>query len=203
MLVRSSIRAPATTDPPAANLRPARYIITTKSTAYNVRYFALELRRRGAAGAVKGVSTALFDARVDLNPHQIEATLFAMAPLRGPSARESGRLLADEVGLGKTIEAGLVLCQLWAERRRRLLVVCPGTNDQADNPLPLPRSQQPAQPEVARPHPLKSCVAACCERLDALKNSDFTPSGRAPGHSTLPPGMADLADLGFRQAYHE
>ena len=33
----------------------------------------------------------------------------------------AGRLLADEVGLGKTIEAALVLSQLWAERRRRLV----------------------------------------------------------------------------------
>lgn len=36
-------------------------------------------------------------------------------------------MLADEVGLGKTIEAALVLGQYWAERRRRLLVVCPAS----------------------------------------------------------------------------
>lgn len=65
---------------------------------------------------------SLFDAAVDLNPHQIDAALFA---LHSPLAK--GVLLADEVGLGKTIEAGLVLCQLWAERRRRLLVVCPAS----------------------------------------------------------------------------
>lgn len=34
-------------------------------------------------------------------------------------------LLADEVGLGKTIEAGIVLYQLWAERKRSLLILCP------------------------------------------------------------------------------
>ena len=62
---------------------------------------------------------SLFDACVDLNPHQIEAALFA---LRSPLSK--GVILADEVGFGKTIEAGLVLCQLWAERRRRLLVIC-------------------------------------------------------------------------------
>jgi SNF2 family DNA or RNA helicase len=49
---------------------------------------------------------ALFDACVDLNPHQIDAAAFA---LRNPLSK--GVLLADEVGLGKTIEAGLVLCQ--------------------------------------------------------------------------------------------
>jgi SNF2 family DNA or RNA helicase len=33
--------------------------------------------------------------------------------------------LADEVGLGKTIEAGLLLAQRWAERKRKLLVILP------------------------------------------------------------------------------
>jgi len=65
---------------------------------------------------------SLFDAAVDLNPHQIEAALFA---LHSPLAK--GSLLADEVGLGKTIEAGIVLCQRWAERKRRLLVICPAS----------------------------------------------------------------------------
>jgi superfamily II DNA/RNA helicase len=65
---------------------------------------------------------ALFDACVDLNPHQIDAAAFA---LRNPLSK--GVLLADEVGLGKTIEAGLVLCQHWAERKRRLLVICPAS----------------------------------------------------------------------------
>lgn len=65
---------------------------------------------------------SLFDAAVDLNPHQIEAALFA---LQSPLSK--GVILADEVGLGKTIEAGIVLCQYWAERRRRLLVICPAS----------------------------------------------------------------------------
>src|SRR5688572_24246976 len=65
---------------------------------------------------------ALFDAAVDLNPHQIEAALFALQ-----SPLSEGVILADEVGLGKTIEAGIVLCQRWAERKRRLLVVCPAS----------------------------------------------------------------------------
>jgi superfamily II DNA/RNA helicase len=65
---------------------------------------------------------SLFDATVDLNPHQIEAALFA---LHSPISK--GVILADEVGLGKTIEAGIVLCQYWAERKRRLLVLCPAS----------------------------------------------------------------------------
>ena len=66
------------------------------------------------------MTAALVDAQVDLNPHQIDAALFAF---RSPLSK--GALLADEVGLGKTIEAGLVLSQKWAERRRRLLIITP------------------------------------------------------------------------------
>ncbi|MBQ1784857.1 MAG: DEAD/DEAH box helicase [Gammaproteobacteria bacterium] len=60
------------------------------------------------------------DSQVDLNPHQVEAALFAC---KNPLSR--GVILADEVGLGKTIEAGLVISQRWAERRRRILIIVP------------------------------------------------------------------------------
>jgi SNF2 family DNA or RNA helicase len=92
------------------------------TTPYHARYFAHELTRLHGSGGVDRLSMALFDACVDLNPHQIEAALFA---LRSPLLK--GVILADEVGLGKTIEAGLVLCQHWAERKRRLLVICPAS----------------------------------------------------------------------------
>lgn len=91
-------------------------------SAYHAKYYAHELTRRHAADGVDRLSQSLFDASVDLNPHQIEAALFA---LRNPL--QEGVLLADEVGLGKTIEAALVICQYWAERRRRLLVICPAS----------------------------------------------------------------------------
>jgi SNF2 family DNA or RNA helicase len=90
-------------------------------TPHHAKYYAHELTRRAASGMDR-LSTALFDAAVDLNPHQIEAALFA---LQSPLSK--GVVLADEVGLGKTIEAGIVLCQYWAERRRRLLVICPAS----------------------------------------------------------------------------
>jgi SNF2 family DNA or RNA helicase len=86
------------------------------STPYHAKYFAHELTRQGASGSNDRLSQAIFNASVDLNPHQIEAAHFA---LRSPLSK--GVLLADEVGLGKTIEAGLVLCQYWSERKRRLL----------------------------------------------------------------------------------
>ena len=91
-------------------------------TDYHAKYYAHELTRRAAGDDVDRISMSLFDASVDLNPHQIEAALFA---LRSPLSK--GVILADEVGLGKTIEAGLVLCQYWAERKRRLLVICPAS----------------------------------------------------------------------------
>ncbi len=92
-----------------------------KLTAYHAKYFAHDLTRRVSSGLDR-LSMSLFDAAVDLNPHQIEAALFALE-----SPLSKGVLLADEVGLGKTIEAGIVLCQFWAERKRRLLVICPAS----------------------------------------------------------------------------
>ncbi len=89
-------------------------------TDYHAKYYAYELTRQRRGGDIDRLSQSLFDAAVDLNPHQIDAALFA---LQNPLVK--GVLLADEVGLGKTIEAALVLCQYWAERRRRLLVICP------------------------------------------------------------------------------
>ncbi len=59
-------------------------------------------------------------AKIDANPHQIQAVIFALARVR-----EGGCILADEVGLGKTIEAGLVIAQLLAEGARRVLLVSP------------------------------------------------------------------------------
>jgi hypothetical protein len=94
--------------------------ITT--TDHQAKYFAWELTRRRRGGDLDRISQSLFDAAVDLNPHQIDAAIFA---LQNPLSK--GVLLADEVGLGKTIEAALVLCQLWAERRRRLIVLCPAS----------------------------------------------------------------------------
>src|SRR5579864_9473740 len=71
-------------------------------TSYHAKYFAHELTKRCASDSVEKLATALSDAQVDLNPHQIEAALFAF---RSPLSK--GALLADEVGLGKTIEAGI------------------------------------------------------------------------------------------------
>jgi hypothetical protein len=91
-------------------------------TPFHAIYYAHELTRKHSSKDVGRLSQSLFDASVDLNPHQIEAALFA---LKSPLSK--GALLADEVGLGKTIEAGIVLCQYWSERKRRLLIICPAS----------------------------------------------------------------------------
>jgi SNF2 family DNA or RNA helicase len=90
------------------------------STVYHSKYYAHELTRRFASDRLEKLSQSLFNATVDLNPHQVEAALFAF---RSPLSR--GAILADEVGLGKTIEAGLIISQLWAERKRRILIILP------------------------------------------------------------------------------
>jgi superfamily II DNA or RNA helicase len=99
-------------------------------TLYHAKYFAHELTQRFAskvtaegfddADNLDKLTASLSDAQVDLNPHQVDAALFA---LRSPLSQ--GVILADEVGLGKTIEAGIVISQRWAERKRRILIICP------------------------------------------------------------------------------
>ncbi|HEY2383385.1 MAG TPA: SNF2-related protein [Terriglobia bacterium] len=59
-------------------------------------------------------------ARIDPNPHQVDAVVFALRRIP-----EGGCILADEVGLGKTIEAGLIMAQMLAEGARRILLIVP------------------------------------------------------------------------------
>jgi superfamily II DNA or RNA helicase len=89
-------------------------------TPHQSQYLAWLITRRTAGDTVESLASTLVDSQVDLNPHQVEAALFACA---NPLSR--GVILADEVGLGKTIEAGLVISQRWAERRRRILIIVP------------------------------------------------------------------------------
>src|ERR1035438_4743529 len=97
---------------PSARLRPGRrasaiqlrFAEQMNLTPYHARYFAHELTKRSSSDNVDKLASVLSDAQVDLNPHQIEAALFAF---RSPLSK--GAILADEVGLGKTIEAGILL----------------------------------------------------------------------------------------------
>jgi hypothetical protein len=90
------------------------------TTAYHAKYFAHELTKRCPSDSLQKLAASLADAQVDLNPHQIDAALFAF---RSPLSK--GAILADEVGLGKTIEAGILLSQKWAEKKQKLLIIVP------------------------------------------------------------------------------
>lgn len=89
-------------------------------TPHQSSFFAHRITLEGVGEG--SFAQSLSTARVDMNPHQIDAALFALA-----SPLSKGVLLADEVGLGKTIEASLVIAQRWAERRRRVLLIVPAS----------------------------------------------------------------------------
>ena len=84
------------------------------------RFAAEDLVRRRRSDEHARTASSQRQGRIDPNPHQVDAVMFALGRLT-----EGGCILADEVGLGKTIEAGLVLAQLRAEGKRRLLIIVP------------------------------------------------------------------------------
>jgi superfamily II DNA or RNA helicase len=92
------------------------------TTTYQSQYWAHALSLLGSGDDISALSRSIANAKVDLNPHQVDAALFA---LRSPFSK--GVILADEVGLGKTIEAGIVIAQRWAEQKRRILLIVPAT----------------------------------------------------------------------------
>lgn len=94
----------------------------SKISDYHAKYYAHELTKRSSSDSLEKLTATLSNAQVDLNPHQIEAALFAF---RSPLSK--GAILADEVGLGKTIEAGLVISQKWAERKRKMILIVPSS----------------------------------------------------------------------------
>jgi superfamily II DNA or RNA helicase len=96
--------------------------VTHSLTQYQAKYYAHELQRSYANDHVGKLAGLLFDAQVEPKPHQIDAALFALQTPFLP-----GVILADEVGLGKTIEAGIVISQYWAERRRSILIIAPSS----------------------------------------------------------------------------
>jgi superfamily II DNA or RNA helicase len=88
--------------------------------AFNQRILAEDLVRIRRPDDRERYAAAQRQARIDPNPHQIDAVIFALRRLR-----EGGCILADEVGLGKTIEAGLVIAQRRAEGAQRILLIVP------------------------------------------------------------------------------
>lgn len=87
---------------------------------FNRRLLAEDLVRVRRPDEREQSAASQRQARIDPNPHQIDAVIFALRRLR-----EGGCILADEVGLGKTIEAGLVIAQRRAEGAERILLIVP------------------------------------------------------------------------------
>lgn len=92
------------------------------SSDYQAKYVVHELERVYANDDVAKLSGLMFDAQITPAPHQIDAALFAL-----DSPNTKGVIMADEVGLGKTIEAGIVIMQYWAERKRKILIISPSS----------------------------------------------------------------------------
>src|SRR6202048_1496891 len=87
---------------------------------FNQRILAEDLVRVRRPDDRERYAASQRQARIDPNPHQIDTLIFALRRLR-----EGGCILADEVGLGKTIEAGLVIAQSRSEGVQRVLLVIP------------------------------------------------------------------------------
>ena len=88
-----------------------------------LKYWAWQLTLRNEDTGVSSLALALSDMQIDLLPHQITAVNRALKSLR----EYNGVILADEVGLGKTIEAGIVICQHWQQGKRKILVIVPAS----------------------------------------------------------------------------
>ena len=93
-----------------------------KISPIQLKYYAWDITHKKSVSDDSRFTGVLSEARVDLNPHQVEAALFAFK-----SPLSKGAILADEVGLGKTIEAGIILSELWAENKRRILIIVPAS----------------------------------------------------------------------------
>ena len=93
-----------------------------RDSSCTARYLAEKLSINHFGYGTDRIGQTLFNSKISLNPHQIQASLFAFS-----SPVSKGVMLCDEVGLGKTIEAGIVISQYWCERKRNIIVVAPAS----------------------------------------------------------------------------
>jgi ERCC4-related helicase len=88
-----------------------------------LKYWAYQLTLNSCDKNISGLVTALYDAKIDMLPYQLEATSHALKALRD----HDGVILADEVGLGKTIETGIVISERWLHSKRKILIITPAS----------------------------------------------------------------------------
>lgn len=103
-----------------ASRRDPRADAPKRHSPFHQRILAEELLLSRGGNDIGRVTPTLSTASIDLNPHQLEAAIFALESLP-----YGGCILGDEVGLGKTVEAGMVIAQLISEGRGRILILAP------------------------------------------------------------------------------
>ena len=86
------------------------------------KWYINYLDSKHSGSTIDRISMTLFNSKIKLTPHQIDAALFAF---KSPISK--GVLLADEVGLGKTIEAGIIIAQLRLEKKANILIIAPAS----------------------------------------------------------------------------
>ena len=83
----------------------------------HAQYYPHLLNQQSANGDLGSISQLLLNSTVDITPYQIDVALFTFNSLFS-----KGIVLADEVGLGKNIEAGLVIYQYWVTVKQKNLM---------------------------------------------------------------------------------
>lgn len=177
--------APADNGPQPEAESEAQSRATLASAYYSPQQAAFFAHRLTLEGTGEdALAQSLSTARVDMNPHQVDAALFALA-----SPLSKGVLLADEVGLGKTIEASLVIAQRWAERRRRILLIVPASlrkqwsqelYDKFSLPSVIVESKtynEARKAGVARPFDKKDKIVIASYEFAALKDDEVARGG--------------------------
>lgn len=148
----------------AEDLEPAEAELDESSQIRDGRYArAAHLRKRLTAvqlgGQLSELIYSLDMTETDFMPHQFKPLL---ALLDSPS---KGVLIADEVGLGKTIEAGLIWTELrFRTNATRLLVVCPAM------------LTEKWKQELARRFGTNARIMSAQELLEHLNQAEATPS---------------------------
>lgn len=153
------------------------------------------------AGRLANVVYAMGLTQTDFYPHQYKPLLTLL------ESPVNGLLIADEVGLGKTIEAGLIWTELRARYdMRRLLVVCPAM------------LREKWRTELSSRFGLEARVADAAELLQELDSSENrerawivsyqgirVPGGWDPAESDTPKRSirTRLADLLYRNSDRE
>lgn len=87
---------------------------------FQARYAAATLSRRHAMGKLEKLIPVFLRSGLEVYPHQIEA---AAQAIFNPYAK--GYILADEVGLGKAVEAGLIIAQSYYDGADNIIIVVP------------------------------------------------------------------------------